>query len=423
MTTQHAPAPRADERSEDRLAAWGTARARPGGPTPTAAAGPRDGAAGGPAPRRARVRRELHPVAWWLWALGVAAGASATLNPLVLLGLAGCTTGVVLLRRSDQPWARSFRVYAWIALAVVLVRVLFRVLLGGGQGTVVWLPLPEVPLPDWVLGVGLLGDVTRESVLAGLYDGMRLATILLAVGAANSLANPRPPARLAAGRPLRGRHRPRGRRLDPAPARRQPPAGAPGPPAPPRSGGSRPRPAAHRRAGARGRPRPVRAPGGRHGRPRLRPLRRGEPPPARHDRRAGPDGPRRRLRRHVRRPRPHRPALARRAGAAGVRRARGRGHGQRRAARHPHPLPPRALAARRRRGGGLGRRRGGAAAAAGGHRPARRLPRPAHHPGRHHDGPRGRAAGPGARAARPAAPGRRRGAQPRSRADDEGSPP
>ena len=51
--------------------------------------------------------------------------------------------------------------------------------------------LPLVPLPHWVAGVQLLGPVTLESLLAGLYDGMRLATIVICVGAANSLANPK----------------------------------------------------------------------------------------------------------------------------------------------------------------------------------------------------------------------------------------
>ena len=61
----------------------------------------------------------------------------------------------------------------------------------GGAGGTVWLDLPEVPLPDWVAGITLLGPVTQESVLAGLYDGLRLATLLICVGAANALANPK----------------------------------------------------------------------------------------------------------------------------------------------------------------------------------------------------------------------------------------
>ncbi|MED5527507.1 MAG: energy-coupling factor transporter transmembrane protein EcfT, partial [Actinomycetota bacterium] len=39
--------------------------------------------------------RWLHPLAWWAWALGVAAAASMTTNPLLLLGLITCTAVVV----------------------------------------------------------------------------------------------------------------------------------------------------------------------------------------------------------------------------------------------------------------------------------------------------------------------------------------
>jgi energy-coupling factor transport system permease protein len=85
----------------------------------------------------------------------------------------------------------SFRLYVVFALVIVVVRVGFRVLLGGGVGTHVLLDLPTIPLPDWVAGLQLLGPVTRESLLAALYDGLRLGTIVICVGAANSLANPK----------------------------------------------------------------------------------------------------------------------------------------------------------------------------------------------------------------------------------------
>jgi energy-coupling factor transport system permease protein len=131
-------------------------------------------------------------VAWWVWALGLAAAASQTTNPLVLLTLVGVATVVVVARRSDQPWAGSFRLYAIVAAVIVVSRVLFRVLLGGGVETGrVLLDLPEIPLPGWVLGVRLLGPVTQDAVLAGLYDGLRLGTIVICVGAANALANPK----------------------------------------------------------------------------------------------------------------------------------------------------------------------------------------------------------------------------------------
>lgn len=137
-----------------------------------------------------RLPRELHPLAWWLWAVGLAAAASLTTNPLTLLLLVVVVACVVSLRRTDHPWARSFRFYLWLGAVAVVLRVLWRVLLGGYPGTVL-VDLPEIPLPDAVLGIRLLGPLTREALLSGLYDGLRLATIVICIGAANSLANPK----------------------------------------------------------------------------------------------------------------------------------------------------------------------------------------------------------------------------------------
>ncbi|MBS45037.1 MAG: cobalt ABC transporter permease [Nocardioides sp.] len=139
---------------------------------------------------RTPLPRDLHPVAWWCWAIGLAVSASLTTNPFLLLALVGVAAYVVSARRSDQPWSRSFRLYLVLGAVAVLLRVLSRVVLGGYPGTVL-LDLPEIPLPDWVLGIRLLGPLTRESLLSGLYDGMRLGAILVCVGAANSLANPK----------------------------------------------------------------------------------------------------------------------------------------------------------------------------------------------------------------------------------------
>jgi energy-coupling factor transport system permease protein len=138
-----------------------------------------------------RLARDLHPLAWWVWALGLAVAASLTTNPIALLMLVAVAGLVVACRRGDHPWSRSFRLYLMLGVFIVLIRVLFRIVFGGGDGTRVLFVLPEVPLPDWVLGIRLLGPVTLESVLAGLYDGLRLATLVICIGAANSLANPK----------------------------------------------------------------------------------------------------------------------------------------------------------------------------------------------------------------------------------------
>ncbi|MBC9735005.1 energy-coupling factor transporter transmembrane component T family protein [Nocardioides marmotae] len=141
--------------------------------------------------RAARLPRDLHPVAWYAWAIGLATAASSTTNPLVLGLLLAVATLVVVARRSDQPWAASFRLYLWLALFVLVLRVVFRIVFGGSYPGTVLLDLPEIPLPDWVLGVRLLGPLTQEGLLSGVYDGLRLATIIVCIGAANALANPK----------------------------------------------------------------------------------------------------------------------------------------------------------------------------------------------------------------------------------------
>ena len=145
----------------------------------------------GPAPSLWGLPRDLHPIAWWTWAVGLATAASLTTNPLLLLIVMGSATVVVMARRSGHPFGRSFRLYALLAAVTVVARVVFRILFGGQEVGNVLLDLPEVPLPDWAAGIRLLGPVTSEALLAGLYDGLRLAAIILCVGAANSLANPK----------------------------------------------------------------------------------------------------------------------------------------------------------------------------------------------------------------------------------------
>lgn len=135
--------------------------------------------------------RDLHPVAWWLWALGLAVAASRTTNPWLLATVAAVAWFVVVARRSEAPWAMAFRMYVVLAAFIVVMRVLFRVIFGGAEGSTVILRLPEIPLPAWAAGIRLLGDVSAESLLGGLYDGMRLATMVVCVGAANALANPK----------------------------------------------------------------------------------------------------------------------------------------------------------------------------------------------------------------------------------------
>ncbi|MDH2393134.1 energy-coupling factor transporter transmembrane component T [Streptomyces sp. HNM0663] len=133
----------------------------------------------------------LHAGAWWLWAVGLAVGASRTTNPLLLALIVAVAGYVVAARRTDAPWARSYGAFVKLGLVVIAVRVLFSAVLGSPiPGTHVLLTLPEAPLPDWAKGIRIGGRITGEQLLFALYDGVKIATLLICVGAANALANP-----------------------------------------------------------------------------------------------------------------------------------------------------------------------------------------------------------------------------------------
>jgi len=146
--------------------------------------------------------RGLHPVAWWLWALGLAVTVSRTTNPILLLGVLAVLGFVVTQRRSEAPWARAFKYYLAIAFIVIAVRVAFRSVFGGdidAKTMHVLFTLPHLPLPKWASGVQLGGPVTVEGTLGALYDGLQLGTLLCCIGAANSLANPKRALRVLPG--------------------------------------------------------------------------------------------------------------------------------------------------------------------------------------------------------------------------------
>lgn len=136
---------------------------------------------GGPLPRH------LHPVAWWVWAVALAVGCSRTNNPLLLLLAVSIAGFVVAARRGSSPWARAFRLYLVLGAFVVVLRVVLHLLVGYKFGTIRVYRLPSVDLP----GITLLGDLYLEGLLAAAVEGLRLATLVICVGAANALANPK----------------------------------------------------------------------------------------------------------------------------------------------------------------------------------------------------------------------------------------
>ena len=136
-----------------------------------------------------RDARPLHPVAWWIWAIGVAVAAARTTNPVILGLLAAAVLNVAVARRQPGPAGHAIGVFVRVGVVVIAIRVALTVLIGvRAQGSLIF-TLPAVDLPDWAAGVSLGGPVTWEQVLGAVYAGLQLAVILGCFGAVNAVAS------------------------------------------------------------------------------------------------------------------------------------------------------------------------------------------------------------------------------------------
>jgi energy-coupling factor transport system permease protein len=148
-----------------------------------------------------RVPRSLHPVAWWIWALGLVIAVNRTTNPLLLILTLAVLGFVVAARRTDAPWARAFKYYLMVAVFIIAVRVVFQSVFASGAapGDHILFELPHIHTPKWYAGVHIGGPVSLESTLLAAVDGLRLGTMICCIGAANALANPKRALRVLPG--------------------------------------------------------------------------------------------------------------------------------------------------------------------------------------------------------------------------------
>jgi energy-coupling factor transport system permease protein len=95
--------------------------------------------------------------------------------------------------REEAPWSRSVKFYLFLAGFVVIARVLFRIVFNIQNPE----DITALDLPGFSVNLGfgppveLFGAVGIQALTGGATDGLRLAAIILSIGMASSLANPR----------------------------------------------------------------------------------------------------------------------------------------------------------------------------------------------------------------------------------------
>ena len=134
----------------------------------------------------------INPYAWWALGLAFAISAAAATEIAPLLAIIAGVMAITFVARESAHWSKSLSFYLATALIVVVIRLLFRIIFNfdTNQNVAISLPALNIALGD--LGsVQLLGRVSWDALQGAFRDGLRMAAIILSVGLANTLANPR----------------------------------------------------------------------------------------------------------------------------------------------------------------------------------------------------------------------------------------
>ncbi len=134
-----------------------------------------------------------NPISWWVLALSLAILAGSSSSWILQLAISIASLLTVFVFREDAPWSKSIRFYIYLAIFVILARVLFRIIFNiqvPGAETAINLPALEISL-GFGPNVTLFGQVGFSALQSGATDGLRLAAIILSIAMASSLANPR----------------------------------------------------------------------------------------------------------------------------------------------------------------------------------------------------------------------------------------
>ena len=134
----------------------------------------------------------LSPASWWGLGLALAICAGTASNIWTIAAIIAFAILTILIARENAPWSRSLRFYLLTATLVIAIRVGFRVVFNYYSPSDFALDLPPVNISFGPLGeIHLFGRVSSLTLISALRDGLRMAAIILSVGLANSLANPR----------------------------------------------------------------------------------------------------------------------------------------------------------------------------------------------------------------------------------------
>ena len=132
----------------------------------------------------------MNSISWWLWSITLAVASIRTQNNIFIFASILLFIVVVQQRRNTENWANPFKLTLQLALVAMVIRMIFAVLIGTPLPGEILFSLPQLQLPEWLAGIRIGGDVTKERMLLVFTESMKFAIVLIAFGAASALSSP-----------------------------------------------------------------------------------------------------------------------------------------------------------------------------------------------------------------------------------------
>ena len=136
------------------------------------------------------MKRPLHPLTLWIWALLTAIGVVSLDSTRVALISMGVAVLLVRVRADGSPWNATFSWSFRIAIFIITIRAIVGVLIGVPIPGTELFRIPILELPSWMPGIRIGGAVTAERLSSSLHEGIIIAAMIVLFGAASALTSP-----------------------------------------------------------------------------------------------------------------------------------------------------------------------------------------------------------------------------------------
>ena len=132
----------------------------------------------------------FHPLTWWLWAVLLATTLLVANTRAVSIAI---VTSTLILAFSMQRYTAGFYTFRWalrFAVIAFCFRMFIAIFIGVPMPGRTIFTLPQLQLPDFLVGIRIGGPVTTQRLLSGFDEAVLLVALILIFATANALSNP-----------------------------------------------------------------------------------------------------------------------------------------------------------------------------------------------------------------------------------------